>query len=164
MVSDLDEMIHMFENVARVNLAVISPQFAKKTGIQIVSEGANLGEVVTELDVKSSKFLLDGGLDGVEGIRASYPGSFSEEDDSPERQNALTIYQIDPMDGSGDFKKSHGTDEVIGPTILVSKLSRSDMHHPFEVQSGMIFDAREQYALISDGQRVIMLRYNDGKT
>ena len=80
--------------------------------------------IVTEADKKVSQYLLDGGIQGIAGVRKQYPGSFSEEDDSPERLQVAEIYQIDPIDGTGDMVDTYKSSNVKGPTTLVSKLIR----------------------------------------
>ena len=85
------EMVHVLERVAQVNRAVTLPFIQKKTGLQVVSQGADHGMIVTEADLNVSKSLLA-------PLRDDYPGSFSEEDDSPQRLKSTELYQVDPID------------------------------------------------------------------
>lgn len=139
--------------VVAVNHAVTRPVIEKKTGLTIVSAGKNFGEVVTNVDIGVSDALLNGGIPGVEGLRSRYPGSFSEEQDSAERLNATAIYEVDPIDGTGDFKETYNTDRVMSPTTLVTKLVRDSVSDPFRPVAGMIFEIVNEYALIGDGKR-----------
>jgi hypothetical protein len=148
-------MVEVLGSVARVNRAVTRPFIEKKTGLKIVSEGKNFGEIVTVADVGISEALLDGSPKlGVSGLRSRYPGSFSEEQDSPERTTSLAIYEVDPLDGTGDFKKTYGSRNVIPPTTLVTKLERKNVNDPFVPVAGLIFEIVHEYVLVSDGEEV----------
>jgi hypothetical protein len=149
-----DEMVNVLGNVATVNRVVTRPFIEKKTGLQVVSEGEDLGNIVTEADKNVSLYLLDGGIKGIKGMREVYKGSFSEEDDSSDRLNAKTIYQVDPIDGTGDFKLTYTSKNVIGATTLVSKLTRKSLEDKFNPIGGIIFDTLNQIALISDGKQI----------
>lgn len=146
----------MLEKVAIVNQAVTLPMLKQKTGMDVVSHGQDLGEIVTVADLKISQYLLNGGLEGVIGARQDFPGSFSEEDDTALRLGSTEIWQIDPMDGTGDTKATYQTDNVIGPTTLVSFLARDDTSRIFTPKCGMIFDIISGIAIISDGKEIQM--------
>lgn len=161
--SNFDEMVGFLEHVARVNRAVTWPFIEKKTGLKVVSEGADFGEIVTEVDKGVSLYLLNGGIEGISGVRAEYPGSFSEEDDTEKRPSSLKVIQIDPLDGTGDFKKTYKTENVIGPTTLVSKLARESPEQPFSPVAGIIFDIKYEIALVSDGKDIGLFNVSDGK-
>ncbi len=162
-ISHTDEMQRwVFPQVARVVAAVILPAMRKKTGIKLVTAGANFGEVVTEVDVSASHALLYGGIPGVEGLAGRYPGSFTEEQDSPDRRMATEIYMVDPLDGSGDLAKSVRTDQVISPTVLITKLCRESPNEPFLPVAGMIYHVLGQFALISEGRQVCFATEEEG--
>ena len=80
-----EEIATIVERLVRVNRAVTRPFIQKKTGLEVVAEGQNFGEIVTNADIGISNALLNGGVPGVPGFRSTHPGSFSEEDDTPER-------------------------------------------------------------------------------
>ena len=149
-----NELLGVLNNVFEVNRAVTRPFIEKKTGLQVVSEGEDLGSIVTEADKNVSLYLLDGGIKGIQGMRSKYSGSFSEEDDSPDRTSSKIIYQVDPIDGTGDFKLTYTSNKVIGPTTLVSKLVRKDIKEDFNPIGGIIFDTINQIALVSDGNQI----------
>lgn len=155
------EMVYMLENVARVNRVVTVPYIRNKTGLDIVDKGADFGQVVTVADKKVSQYLLDGGIEGVVGVRQTYSGSFSEEDDTPNRLTALKIDQIDPIDGTGDMLKTYQTDNVVSPTTLVSKLERASADVPFKPTAGMIFDILHEFAIISDGKNIGLYKVDE---
>ncbi len=164
MADNYTEMVHVLEDVARVNRAVTRPFIENKTGLKVVDEGEDHGMIVTEADKKVSLYLLDGGIEGIQGLRESYPGSFSEEDDSSKRLKGKTIYQVDPLDGTGDFKDTYESNNIIGPTTLVSKLQRNSLESKFSPVSGMIFDTLNEIALISDGKDIGLYKVDkDGK-
>lgn len=141
--------------VAKVNRAITWPVLQKKTGMDVVSAGKNFGEIQTNLDVGISKALLDGAPKlGISGLCAMYPGSFSEEQDSLERMKSLVIYEVDPLDGTGDLKKTYQTNNVMSPTTLITKLERKSVADPFAPVAGMIFEVLNEYALVSDGHRL----------
>jgi hypothetical protein len=137
--------------VIAVNRAVTRPVIEKKTGLKVVSSGEDFGQIVTNVDIGVSNALLNGGIQGVEGLRSRYPGSFSEEQDSPVRRSSLEIYEVDPIDGTGDFQKTYNTPSVMSPTTLVTKLIRESVDDPFRPVAGMIFEIVNQYAIIGDG-------------
>ncbi len=147
MVDNYTEMVNMLERVAKINQIVTIPFIQKKTGLQIVSEGQDHGMIVTEADLNVSSALLN-------PLRKSYPGSFSEEDDSPQRLQALKIYQVDPIDGTGDFVDTYQSSKVTGPTTLISKLTRTSPQEKFTAVAGMIFDIVHGIALLSDGKQI----------
>lgn len=119
--------------------------------------------IVIEADKKVSQYLLDGGISGIEGIRKVYPGSFSEEDDSPERLNSFTIFQIDPIDGTGDMIDTYQSSKVVSPTTLVSKLERKYTSDNFVPVSGLIFDVLNGFGLISDGDEIGLYKIENEK-
>jgi hypothetical protein len=161
--ADFDEIISLLEQIARVNAAVTLPVLQKKTGMTVVSAGTDFGQLQTNIDLGISGNLLNGGL-GYAGFRQRHPGSFSEEDDDATvRLSATTVLQVDPMDGTGDFKKTYSTGAPIGPTTLVSKLVREDTSQPFRPVAGIIFDIIDGIALISDGSRLGLYCIKDGK-
>src|SRR3989344_2644484 len=105
--------------------------------------------------------MLDGSSEiGVDGLRSRYPHSFSEEQDAPGRRTALEIYEVDPLDGTGDFKKTYATDAVMSPTMLVAKLRRKSANVSFSVVGGIIFEIVHQYAIVSDDQRIGLFAIN----
>ena len=137
--------------VIAVNRVVTRPVIEKKTGLKVLSSGEDFGQIVTNVDIGVSNALLNGGISGVEGLRSRYPGSFSEEQDSPVRRSSLVIYEVDPIDGTGDFQKTYNTSSVMSPTTLVTKLVRESVDEPFRPVAGMIFEIVNQYAIIGDG-------------
>lgn len=157
MLDNYTEMVHILENVAKVNMAVTLPFIQKKTGLQVVSHGADHGMIVTEADLNVSKSLLG-------PLRENYPGSFSEEDDSAQRLKSTEIYQVDPIDGTGDFVDTYQSSKVTGPTTLVSRLKRKSLTDKFVPVAGLIFDAVHEIALVSDGTEVGLYKVRaDGK-
>ena len=161
MSDNFTEMISFLENVAKVNRVVTLPSLEKKTGLKIIDKGQDHGMIVTEADKNISLYLLDGGIEGIQGIRQKYPGSFSEEDDSPERLNALSIFQIDPIDGIRDMTDTYKSSKVVGPTTLVSKLERKAIQDSFIPVSGLIFDILNGIALISDSKNIGLYKVKD---
>lgn len=153
---DFEEMVEVLKDVVKVNRAVTRPYLEKKTGLKVVSKGRDFGEIVTEADIGISDALLNGhGVKGITGFRQRYLGSFSEEQDYPlERQSALILLQLDPMDGTGDFKKTYQTENVMPPTTLVSKLVRNNVQNSFRPVAGIIFDIVNEVALVSDGSEI----------
>ncbi|MEN9552355.1 MAG: hypothetical protein RI935_732 [Candidatus Parcubacteria bacterium] len=148
------EMVEwVLPQVVAVNRAVTRPVIEKKTGLRMLSTGSDFGQIVTHVDVGVSNALLDGGVPNVEGLRTRYSGSFSEEKDSPKRVSSLVIYQVDPIDGTGDFQKTYNTQQVMPPTTLVTKLSRKSVTDPFVPVAGMIFEILNEYAIVGDGTR-----------
>lgn len=117
--------------------------------------------VVTEADLNVSRFLLNGGL-GHNGFRERYPGSFSEESDSEDRVKALSILQLDPIDGTGDFVDTYKLKKVTPPTTLVSKLTRNSLQEQFSPVAGFIFDVVNEFALLSDGKNVGLYQVDEG--
>lgn len=152
--SDYEEMVQVLEEIVGVNSAVTIPFIERKTGLKILTKGDDHGEIVTEADRKASQYLLDGGIKGVLGLRQRFRGSFSEEDDSPERTSALEIFQVDPIDGTGDFSDTYQSGRAIGPTTLVSRLRRSSIKDTFVPVGGIIFDTLYQHAVVSDGSKI----------
>jgi len=95
-------------------------------------------------------------------MRKTLPGSFSEEDDAPvERLKATEIWQVDPVDGTGDFVDTYATPRVFGATTLVSKLIRDSASEPFKPIGGLIFDTINQIALISDGETIELYKADE---
>ncbi len=163
MSDNFTEMVHFLENVAKVNIAATLPYLEKKTGLTILDKGQDHGMIVTEADKNVSKYLLDGGIQGIPGIREKYPGSFSEEDDSSNRSNSLIIFQIDPIDGTGDMTDTYKSSKVISPSTLVSKLERKSTSEKFTPVSGLIFDVLNGFGLISDGKNIGLYKIEDDK-
>ncbi|GEM_PF-2660377 len=161
--SNFDEMVGMLEHVGRINRVVTLPFVQKKTGLRILDQGQDHGMIVTEADRNVSAYLLDGGLEGTPGVRQSYPGSFSEESDTPERLSALELIEVDPIDGTGDFVDTYSAARVVGPTTLVTKLQRSSPDQPFRPVAGFIFDILHGIALLSDGKDIGLYKLKDGK-
>ena len=118
-------------------------------GVKVVSQGADFGEIVTEMDMSASDIILN-------GLRADLPGSFSEEDDSPERTRVLELWQVDPCDGTGDAVKTANSDRVVGPTMLVSLLRRSSITAPFRPVGALIYDVLGEYGVVSDGKTLLL--------
>lgn len=165
MTDNFTEMIHFLENVALINRTATLTYLEKKTGLKIISKGEDHGMIVTEVDRKVSQYLLDGEMEmaGIKGIRQNYPGSFSEEDDSSERLNSLTIFQIDPIDGTGDMVDTYQSSKVVSPTTLVSKLERKSTSENFVPVSGLIFDVLNGFGLISDGNQIGLYKIENEK-
>jgi len=160
--ADIDEMVTFLECTAKVNRAITLPFLQRRTGLQVVDAGQDHGMVVTDADKKVSLYLLDGGLEGVPGVREKYPGSFSEEDDNPEaRKKATIIIQIDPLDGTGDMVDTYATPHVVSPTTLVSKLTRTSKNEPFRPVAGFIFNVLDGFAIVSDGQNVVLYQVDE---
>ncbi len=157
------ELMVMLRKLALVNHEITRPILQAKTGMDIVSKGEDLSQIVTVVDQRVSKYLLDSGLQEFKfkGVRNTYPGSFSEEDDSKARLNALKLWQIDPMDGTGDAKATYKTDHLIGPTTLVSLLERESIDEPFSTIGGIIFDIVSGTAIISDGKEIILYKFDE---
>ncbi len=157
----------VLSQVMQVGRFVAQPVIEQKTGLKVVSEGENFGEIVTDLDLGIGQVLLHGlpqsnALDvNVVGLRRLYPGSFSEEEDSPLRRKALEIYQIDPLDGTGDFKKTYGTDAVMPPTLLVTKLERDSSNVPFRAIGAIILELVHGYAIVSDGSQIGLFEFDE---
>jgi hypothetical protein len=153
----LDDMIHVLERVAKVNKAVTIPYLEGKYKLKIVDKGADHGQIVTGADLSVSKALLD----GPEGLRAQFPGSFSEESDCKERLSALDIYQVDPLDGTGDMVDTYQTPKPVGPTTLVSRLQREAVDRQFSAVGGLIYDVLSGMALVSDTKTVLLFNAKD---
>lgn len=160
MTSNFDEMLEILEQVTKINRRITRPFIRKKTGLKIVEKGEDHGMVVTEADLNVSKFLLNGGLD-YRGFRKRYPGSFSEENDSANRIKALSILQLDPIDGTGDFVDTYKLKKVTPPTTLVSKLTRNSLQEPFKSVAGFIFDIENEFAILSDGNNIILYKIDE---
>lgn len=139
----------VFPLVVTATRAAIKPALGKK-GIQVIDHGADLGEVVTNMDLSASSFILNGNGE-FGGLSALHPASFSEEADSGLRPFALKAFQVDPCDGTGDAVKTAGTDALIGPTTLVSLLERTELSRNFMSRVGLIFDVLGEYAAIIMG-------------
>lgn len=153
----LNELRTVAGNLVKIGQLIARPVIEKRTGLKVISEGANLGEIVTDLDIGISRAILDGVPDhNIFGLRHYYSGSFSEEDDSSKRRTALEIYQIDPLDGTGDFKKTHGSDSVMPPTLLITKLKRESANLPFQAIGAIIYDLVNEYGILSDGSQIQM--------
>ncbi len=157
MVDNYTGMIHLLERVAKVNRAVTLPYIQKKTRLRVVSQGKDHGMIVTEADLNVSSSLL-------QPLRQDYPGSFSEENDSPERLNSLTLYQVDPIDGTGDFVDTYQSPRITGPTTLASKLTRPSIGSFFMPVAGMIFDIAHEIALISDGAKIGLYKVREDRS
>ena len=155
MKNDYKEMVEWtLPQVVRINRAITKPVIKKRTGLKIVSEGESFGAIVTNVDIGASQALLEGNIPGVAGLRSLYPGSFSEEQDSPERITACNIYEVDPLDGTGDFKKTYDASVIMPPTTLVTKLKRKDSGEPYTPVVSLIFETVHEYGLVSDGTRI----------
>jgi hypothetical protein len=154
-------MLDQLSAVSQINRAVTIPFIQKKTGLKVISQGANLGEIVTEADKKVSQYFLDGGLKDIVGVRLTYPGSFSEESDAPARLTALDLYQNDPIDGTGDMVKTYQTERVMGPTTLISRLQRPNANNSFMPKAGMIYDILGDTAIVSDGSKAEIYRITE---
>lgn len=138
----------VFPLVAATARLIHRPAFKK--GLTVVAHGDQLDNIVTDLDLSASDALLNGIPElGLTGLATLLPGSFSEEHDDPRRRDALEIWQIDPMDGSGDAK-------VIGmsPTVLVTLLKRKFTSAWFQPVGALVYDVFGDYALVSDGYAV----------
>lgn len=160
-ISDFDEMVRMLEHVARITKHVTLPYLEKKTGLKVVDHGKDYGQIVTVADLDISKAILDG--DGsFPGIRHIYPGSFSEESDDKERRSAKEIYELDPIDGTGDFVDTYAGSNVMGPTTLLAKLRRGpDGFYPV---AGLILDVVHGETIVSDRNNVRLYRVDsDGR-
>ncbi len=151
----IDEMIRIAETVARINRAVTWPYIKRKTGLTVINPSASADQIVTEADVGVSKALLDG-FENFKGLRAIYNGSFSEESDSPDRLSALALFEVDPIDGTGDFVDSYQSGSVIGPTTLVTKLVRNYTSDDFTPAAGLIFDIVTETAIVGDGYNTLL--------
>lgn len=133
-------------------------------GITVVSQGRDLGEIVTDMDLDASRLLLEG--DGLRfpGLRSTHPGSFSEEQDSPMRREARTLYEVDPCDGTGDAVKTKDAepDKVMSPTVLVTFLARNWAYEPFRPVAGMIYHVLGEFAVIGgEGQVFVGYAHED---
>lgn len=125
----------------------------RSLGFRVVSQTGDFGTIVTSVDLRASDVILNGLPDEkIVGLAAHLPGSFSEEADNPSaRQNALDIWVVDPMDGSGDAKKLG-----ISPTVLVTRFERKTISWAFRPTSALIYDVVGDYAIMTDGREVCL--------
>lgn len=158
------DMLEVLELVVKVNRAITLPVLEKKSGLTIVSHGKDFSEVVTQTDLNVSAALLDGGIQGLSGLRSECPGSFSEEQDTKDRLTALRVRQVDPIDGTGDWVASCRSGDVFSPYTLVSKLERKNVSDPFETVAGLVFDTLHQFALVSDGHQLGLFLVDESGT
>ena len=126
--------------------------------MHILANGTNLAKIITIADQKVSAYLLDGGLEGVEGVRKEYPGSFSEEEDTLLRLTAKKAWQLDPVDGTGDAYATYQTSNLIGPTTLISLIERPDIESDYKPVVGIIFDIFSETVIVSDGKEILLFK------
>lgn len=68
-------------------------------------------EAVTEADLEASRKLL-------EFMRRDFPGSYSEEEISPERWKHNLVWQVDPVDGTDEFCRGNERGFAITAALL----------------------------------------------
>jgi hypothetical protein len=114
-----------------------------------------------------SRKLLNDGFAGFDGLRSTYKGSFSEEDDSLDRLHSTTIFQLDPIDGTGDMVDTYQSKMPTGPTTLISKLTRDygdGTLGAFKPVSGIIYDVLHEFGIVSNGKDIGLYKMTpDGK-
>lgn len=154
----LDEMVEVvFPLVAYAARTAVRAKLVSR-GVEIVSAGRDLGEIVTDMDLDASRVLLDDGERRFRGLRSIYAGSFSEEQDSPMRREARALYEVDPCDGTGDAvaTKDNDSDEVMSPTVLVTFLERGSVSSLFRPVVGLIYHVLGEFAVIGGEGRVLV--------
>lgn len=163
MTQNYEELNRIANGLVAIRNQVILPIISKKVGFAITNAGKDFGEIQTKADLTISDLILNKGFGGEKALRELYPGSFSEEDDTrlEERLQAKTIWQLDPMDGTGDFKKTYTSANPLGPTLLLSKLKREKIEDKFTPVSGLIFDPISGIILMSDSENIGLYRIND---
>lgn len=154
---EMKEMIgEIFPAIVKISRKVIFPRLKNK-GVEIINQGNDLGEIVTNIDINASEVILNGNNEmGITGLRDSFSGSFSEENDSKTRMESLEIYEVDPLDGTGDMTATIKTDKIISPTLIISRLTRESLNEPFKPVTGMIYNILDEYAAISDGKELLI--------
>ena len=157
---NFEEMLEILKDTARVNRAIAHRTIAAQIN-PTLDEGADLGEIKTGVDVNTSRALLYGqGVYGITPFCQRYPGSFSEEEDSPLRYDAKEALMADPFDGTGDYKRTYQTSRIIHPTTLVTKIVRDSVLEPFRPISAFILDIIDEIALVSDGNYLGLFSIN----
>ncbi len=146
--------------IARANRRIIRPHLERHAESEIkilrAEDENDAHDIKTDTDIAVSKALLDGAED-IPGLRSLYPASFSEEEDSPRRKDALDLIELDPTDGTGDFVDTYKSARIMSPTTLAARLTRASIHEPFTPVWGIIFEVMHEYALVSDGETVLFL-------
>ncbi len=152
----------LIPNVVRVNREVTLPILAKKTGLRVISNADDETMVATDVDIGITSALLEG-LPGMEGLSTLYPGSFSEELDSPMRGSSKIVAELDPCDGTGDLKRTALSKNIIPSTLLLALLKRHAIGYAFDVVGGIIYNEVHEYGIASDGQETVLFSGKDGK-
>lgn len=89
---EVEQMVNLLREVAKQE---ILPRFGKTTSSQ-KGRLKQFKDIVTEADLKASKYIL-------EKIRIDFPGSYSEEHKYPDRFEHDLIWQLDPLDGTDEY-------------------------------------------------------------
>ncbi len=179
--NDLEEMLHYANFMNAVNHKV----FYRGLFLQTVGDSLDISSIVTAEDNDISRLFLQEGIDvysiterpqkssqlgpsyrlypsyHFDSVQKTYPGSFSEEMDSPERTNALELVQLDPIDGTGDLKFFADKGKPYGATNLASKLKRPSIQHRFKPVAGMIFDFVDGIVILGDSETVEIYRVDE---
>lgn len=152
----------VFPQVVRAARTAVRAKLLAK-GVTVVNQGSDLGEIVTDMDLDASRLLLEGDGRRFPGLRAAHPGSFSEEQDSPMRLEALALYEVDPCDGTGDAVKTKDAEpgKMMSPTVLVTFLVRNWAYEPFRPVAGLIYHVLGEFAVIG-GEGQVLVGYADG--
>lgn len=156
---------------ARMISAIHKEVFKGGLALQAVSNPYDISTIVTVQDNAISRHYLETGIDGFPAVQQELPGSFSEELDSVFRTTVEEAEQLDPIDGTGDLKKSTSTDpkdvefrqkygitQPYGATTLLSILARDNTDQPYISRGGLILDPIARTAILGTEARVELYR------
>lgn len=156
--NNMQELRELLPVIWACSNVVLGPILNKKMGMTVVDAGADFWEIQTKQDLQLSELLIN-------SVCKRYPGSFSEEKDSPLRTGEKEIYQIDPMDGTWDVKHTlglYGNDisKLTPSTILISKLMRDNTEEDFKPKASIIFEMINNFAFISDWEETEIYKFS----
>ncbi|MBI2579569.1 MAG: hypothetical protein HYW27_01570 [Candidatus Aenigmarchaeota archaeon] len=93
----LNEVEHLKPAVVEAADRFILPRFRNLEDGDVLNKG-DFDKTVTAADMETSSFLLD-------SCRERFPGSFTEEDMDDRRFEHDTLWSIDPLDGTDEFRR-----------------------------------------------------------
>jgi fructose-1,6-bisphosphatase/inositol monophosphatase family enzyme len=138
----LREMNHVFIEASD---RFILPRFQNLTSHDVIQNG-KYDEILTQADRESSDWIL-------KHCRMKFPASYSEEEICEERFNVDALWQIDPLDGTHEFKHHHPGFAVQGALLIKNEQGL------FEPIGGIIYSPVDRYSVYG-GKGIGLFRQN----
>lgn len=142
-------MLNDIIGIAKEAGSVIKDGFGKNFGIEYKTNVAN---IVTEIDKKSEKLIID-------FINKKYPGhSVLAEESGVNDKNSEYYWIIDPIDGTTNF--AHGL-PFFSVSIAVARKDKVIAGAVYDIMRDVMFSAEEGGGAYANGQKISVSTNND---